>query len=127
MQLQQVNGFGVQVGKTALDKGGEVLAVIAFGHVRREAATGFCSDVELLAPLFAKLRQEQLAAAIAVNVRSVEEIYAQAQRTVESSQRFFIINCSPHAANGPCAKADARNFPASSSEFAVFHDDHLKI
>ena len=86
MQLQQIDRIGVQVGKTALHKGSEVLAIVTFGHMGREAPTGFGSDIELLAPLLAKLRQKSLASAITVNVGSVEEVDAEIQRAVQRSQ-----------------------------------------
>ncbi len=48
VQLHQVEGFHIQVSQAALDESGQILAVVAFGDMRVEAATGFGSDVDFV-------------------------------------------------------------------------------
>jgi hypothetical protein len=56
MQLQKIERIGFEILQTALNKCGEVFAIVSLGNVWTKAATGFCRDVDLLALLAFELR-----------------------------------------------------------------------
>ena len=126
MQLQEIDRVGFQIFQAAFDEGGEVRAVVTFGSVRVEPPAGLGGDPEFFLPLFAEPGEETFTVAIAVNIRSVEKIRAAIQRAVQRGKRFLVIDGAPGAADGPCAEADGRNFPAGPSEFAVVHSRPFK-
>jgi hypothetical protein len=53
MQLQQIDGFRLEIAQAALDEGGELGAVVAGSNVRAEASSGLGCDDDLFAALLA--------------------------------------------------------------------------
>ena len=86
MQLQQVNRFRMQILEATIDEGGEVLAAVTFGRLRRQAASGFRGDVKLFPPLLFQSGQQPFTAAIAINIGGVEEVHTTVQCCVERGE-----------------------------------------
>ena len=126
MQLQQVNRVGLQVLKAAFDKRREILTIVTVGSVRIEPATRLGGNVKFVLPLPAQFRQQPFAVAVTIDIRRVEEIHAAVERGVQRGERFLVVHLAPRAADGPRAKADFRNLPAGTTEFAVFHAGKIK-
>ena len=125
MQLQQVNRVGVQVPQAALNPRREVFAAVTFRCLLRQPASGLGGDVKFFLPFLFQLCQQPFAAAVAIDVRRVEEIHAAVERGMERGERFLVVHVAPRAADGPRAKADFRNLPARPSQFAIFHAGKL--
>ena len=121
MQLQQVNRVRFQVSQAAFDEGREVDAIVTVRGVWIEPAARLGGDVKFFLPLLSQFCHQPFAAAVAIDIRGVEEIHAAVERGVEGGERFLIVHVTPGAADGPRAKADFRNLPAGSSEFSIFH------
>ena len=119
MELHQVEAIGGQVAQAVFHETREVLSVVAFGGVRREAAPGLGGDHDFLFALALQLRDQPLAAAHAVDIGGVDEVDAAIDGLVQRGQRFVVANVSPCAANGPCAKTDFRNLPAGPSQRSI--------
>src|SRR5258708_4553444 len=127
MELEQFNRVGFEVLEAAFDERDQVLAVVAAGLVRIEAAAGFGGNMELFAAFFAQLRQQPFAAAIAIHIGGVEEIDATIKRPMQRSQRLLVLHATPGAADGPGTEADRRNLPTGSSKFAIFHRKRIGL
>jgi len=96
VQLHQVETISPQVFQTALDEGGQVLAVIAFSRVWVQATSGLGRDVDALAGAIANnLTDQPLAAPIAVDIRSIDEIDPQVDRAVQRGERVPVVYVTP--------------------------------
>src|SRR5512140_286877 len=79
--------------------------------------------------------EERFTAAIAVDIRSVEEIDAEVPRTADRGERLVVRGVGPTdwnaadfdgAADGPRAEADLTDFDSCFSENAILHSTQLR-
>jgi hypothetical protein len=78
-------------------------------------------DTLLAAPLPKHLRDDPLAASVAVSLRRIYEIAAQIQGPVQRDDGILVGLVSPAAADSPGAEADFGHVPAQTPEVTVFH------
>src|SRR6185436_1120344 len=103
------------------DPGREVLARVALRRLLGQAPAGLGGDVDLLAPLAAEAGDQPLAAAVAVDVRGVDEVRARVHRGVQGAHGLLVVHRAPRAADRPGAEADRGDGQAGAAERAVLH------
>ena len=113
--MQQVERASFQILQTALDKGAQIFPVIAGRQVRIQPPTRFGGDDYFFAAFAFELRQQTLAATVAINIGGVVEVNAQIGGAMQGRERFPIVNLAPRAADRPGAKTNLGNFPAGSA------------
>ncbi len=106
MELHQVEDLRVQVAQVVLDPGGKVGAAVAFDRLLGQTPAHLGGDDDLFFASLLQLRNQAVAAAVAVDIRGIEKIDAGVDRLVERAERLLIAYLTPGAANGPCAKTD---------------------
>ena len=96
VELEQVQGFDAQVFQASLDEGGEVLVVVAFRGVGIEAASRLGRDEDLVVrSVLEEPADELLAAAVAVDVRGVEEVDAEVDSAVQGRVGVVLADSAP--------------------------------
>jgi hypothetical protein len=84
VKLDEVQRLDAQVAQAALDKGGQILPVVAICHVGRQAAACLGGDIDALTLSLAQdLGNQLFAAAIAINIGSVDKVDAQIEGLVQ--------------------------------------------
>jgi hypothetical protein len=122
VELEQVDRVHLQVPQATINPPFEVLAAVALGRLRRQAAARFRRHVDRLAlALATEARHQPLAAPVAVDVGRVDEVGAGVDRGVEGAHRLLVVDGAPCAADRPGAEADRRDLHVRPSEPAVFH------
>lgn len=107
VQLQQVKRVGVQVEQAALDETGQVLAIVATGNVGVEPPTRFGRHNKLFASQLARSGDQLFRAAIAVDIRRINEVDAQVYGAMQRCNRGSVIGVAPGiAADAPRSKAN---------------------
>src|SRR5215216_1240977 len=120
VELEEVQGLDPEVLEAPLDEAGEVIVIVAPGGVGVEATPGLGGDEDLVAgALFQELADEPLAAAVAVDVRRVEEADAEVYGPVQGCIRFFVAHRSPLAPERPGSEAYLRDPHAGLSQIPV--------
>ncbi len=69
-----------------MDESGEVLAVVTFGRLRRQAASGFRGDVKLFLPLLFEFGEQPFTTSIAINIGGVEKVHTAVERGVQRGE-----------------------------------------
>ena len=122
VQLQEIDGLGVQILKAAIDPRGQVLARVALDGLRRQTTPGFGRDVDrVVRALTAEPRDQALAPAVAIDVRGVDEVRSGVNRRVQCPHRRLIVDLPPAAAYRPRAKADDGHAHVRPAELSVVH------
>src|SRR5581483_10046709 len=111
MQLQQVDRVRGKVPQTVIDPGREVFAAVTFGGLARQTASGFRRYDDFFFAFFLHPRDQALAAAVAINVGSVDKVHTGVDRSAQSTERIIFGNVSPGSANRPCSKTYLRYIP----------------
>ncbi len=106
MELHQVKNLGVQVKQVVVDPGGKVRPAVALDRLLRQTPAHLGGDDNLFLASLLELPDQAVAAAVAVDIRSVEKVDARVDGLVERGERLLIAYLSPGAANGPGAKTD---------------------
>jgi hypothetical protein len=110
VELHQVERLDAEIGKAAVDEGLDVSSGVAVGNMRIEPTSGLGGDEGPFAAAFLQDRRNNLlGAAIAVDVRRIDEGDAAIERGVERALAVFLADIAPGAADLPGAKADLRN------------------
>ena len=115
MELDEVDRVDAEVLARALEPGTQVRLGVALEHLRRAAAE-LGRDDERLVALAEQLRDQPLRAAVAVDVRRVEERDPGVDRRVQRLERLRIVGLSPGAADRPGSEPDLRDGPAGLAE-----------
>src|SRR5262249_55054975 len=99
VQLEKIEPVDFKILEAAIDPGGQVLARVPVGRLDRQTPASLGRDVDRLAgPLAAKPGNEALAAAVAVDVRGVDEVDTGVDRGVQRAHRLVIVHRAPGAA-----------------------------
>src|SRR5271167_114634 len=89
--------------------------------MRRKTPASFRRDADLLLALLQDLRDEALAAAIAVDVGRVDEVDAVIQGSMHHAHRVVVCDTAPTASDLPGAEADFGNLESSLAEVTIVH------
>ena len=106
MKLQQVQRVGGKIAQAVVHPIGQIFPPVAFHGLLGQAAPGFGGDDDFFFAPLLELGDQPLAAAVAVDVRSVDEVHPGINGLAQGAQSFFVGNLSPGAANGPSPKTD---------------------
>ncbi|OIQ77658.1 hypothetical protein GALL_406440 [mine drainage metagenome] len=121
VQLQQVDGLGVEVDQAALNKSRQVAAVVTGCHMGVQAPASLGGDIKRLAAFAAQSCQQTLTTAIAIHIGTVKKVHAQIERAVQGTHGLRVIDFTPGTPDGPGTKADSRDVPSGSAKFAIVH------
>jgi hypothetical protein len=122
VQLNQVQSVGREMAQAVFNPRRKVLATVSCNRLLRETTASLGGNDDFLRAGFLKLGDQPLAAAIAIDVRCVNEIDSRVDSFVKCGERFFVRNLAPEAANGPCSKTDFGNVPTGAAERALIRD-----
>jgi hypothetical protein len=106
VELDEVEGFRLQVAQVVFDPGGEIGAAVAFDCLLGQTPAHFGDHDDLFFANLLQPRNQVVAAAASVDIRGIEKIDARVDGLVERRKRLLIRNQTPSAANGPRAKTD---------------------
>jgi hypothetical protein len=122
VQLQQIERIDAQVGEAVVHPGLKVLAAVPFGHLRGQPPARLGRhDQPFAGTLAEELADEPFAAAVAVDVRGVDERGARVDRRVERLHRLLVVDRAPESANRPSPKPHCRHRKVGPAERVVFH------
>ena len=121
VQLEEVERLSLKETETAFDKGGQVPESIAGGDVGIEPPASLGSNEDLCGALTPELGQEALAAAITVDIGSIEEVDAKVDRAMQRVEGLAIRDLAPTASDCPRSETDWRHAPAGSPKWSSLH------
>jgi hypothetical protein len=119
VQLDQVEGFDAQVGTRAVGPGAEVVEGVVPGLLWQPAAH-LGRDGELWLVLDERA-DDLLAAAVAVDVRGVDEGHAGVHGRAERAERVLLADAAPVGAELPGPEADHADGASQAGKAAIFH------
>ena len=116
MELEQVEGIGLQVPKAALDKRLQVAPVVALCDMWVKPLAGFGGDIDVFRASFERSGDQTLAASVAVHIRRVDEVDSCVERGPQSLQGIGFTHRPPIGADRPGPEAYLRNLPSCTTQ-----------
>src|SRR5947207_13569813 len=105
MELQKIERFDPEIAKTAFNPLREIFPAVTFDRLLGQLPSGFGGNDDLLFSLFSQLRNQALAATVAINISCIYKVDPAINSAVEGGQRLLIGYVAPEATYGPGAKA----------------------
>ena len=122
MELEEIDRLDFEVREAAVDPCGQVVPAVSFTRLLRQAASGLGRDPNRVPrPLAPQLRDQPLAASVAVDVCRIDEVDAVVDRRMQRRHRGRIVYRAPAPADRPCAKPDSRNVHVGTAKPPLFH------
>ncbi len=122
MKLDEVERLDLEIFEAAVDPAVQVLICVAGDGLLRQAAAGLGRDEHAGArPRLQGLGDQPFRAAVAIDVRGVDEGHASVERGVQRGERLAFLDLAPASADRPGAEADLADAAAGASENSLLH------